>query len=53
MISLPPGVYSAKVVFGFAGFCYLQQGTCEGSDEIQGKHGEEGLGDLAHTLNGS
>merc|ERR550532_1907021 len=29
------------------------QGTCAGSDEIQGKHGEEEEGALAHTLNGS
>ena len=52
MISPPPGVYSAKVMFGLAGFCYLQ-GTCAGSDEIQGKHGEEEEGALDHTLNGS
>ena len=53
MISPPPVVYSAKVMFGLAGVCYLQ-GTCAGSDEIQGKHGEkEEEGALAHTLYGS
>ena len=52
MISLPPGVYSAKVIFGLAGFRYLQ-GTCAGSGEIQGKDGEEEEGGLAHTPDGS
>ena len=46
------GVYSAKVIFGLAGFCYLQ-GTSAGSGEIQGMHGEEEGDALARTLNGS
>ena len=52
MISLPPGVYSANAIFGLAGFRYLQ-GTCAGSDEIQGKDGEEEGDGLAHTPDGS
>ena len=46
------GIYSAKVMFGWSGFRYLQD-TCEDSAGIQGKRveGEEGGPD--HILGGS